>query len=102
MFLNLIKYADIVFTDSFHATVFSIVFEKTFLCLNRITRSQKQDISSRLWSLLQMCEAQDRMIKGREITASCFWQDNNSKYYYKNLEEDRQRSSKYLNNAFKE
>lgn len=34
-FIALIKNAEIVFTDSFHATVFSIIYEKEFVVFNR-------------------------------------------------------------------
>ena len=34
-FLSLIKYADAVFTDSFHAIVFSFIYKKQFFVFNR-------------------------------------------------------------------
>ena len=58
-FLGLIKNARMVFTDSFHATVFSIIFHTPFLSLSR---SQKNycKMSSRLETLLSVVQMEDR------------------------------------------
>lgn len=48
-FISLIKNAEYIFTDSFHATVFSHIFEKEYFVFER---HGKQGMSSRLYSLL--------------------------------------------------
>lgn len=48
-FLSLIKYADCVFTDSFHACVFSEVFRTSFFAVNR---GEKDTLSVRLIDFL--------------------------------------------------
>lgn len=51
-FLSLIKYADYVITDSFHAAVFSNVFETNFSIFERIVFSKKSNMNSRIETLL--------------------------------------------------
>lgn len=59
MFLGLINNAKLVFTDSFHATVFSIIFHTPFLS---VSRSQKNycKMSSRLENLLSIVMMEER------------------------------------------
>ena len=52
-FLGLIKYAKYIIADSFHATVFSIIFEKQFVTIT------PEVAGSRLSSLLNMLELSD-------------------------------------------
>lgn len=47
-FLNYIFYADYVITDSFHATAFSLIFEKQF---NIIMKQNKKELNGRLYSI---------------------------------------------------
>lgn len=54
-FLGLIAGADYVFTDSFHATVFSLIFARQFLTFPRQGHG-----SSRITTLLQLFDARDR------------------------------------------
>ncbi|SDX70046.1 Polysaccharide pyruvyl transferase [Ruminococcaceae bacterium YAD3003] len=53
-FLGYIKYADYVVTNSFHATIFSIIFEKRFLVFN------KGASSSRISNLLDTLNLNER------------------------------------------
>lgn len=55
-FLSLIYHAEYVCTDSFHACVFSILFDKTFYIYSREDRLK--DMSSRMKSLLEMFDIQ--------------------------------------------
>ncbi|MCD7844041.1 MAG: polysaccharide pyruvyl transferase family protein [Clostridiales bacterium] len=47
-FLSLIKYADVVFTNSFHAVCFSCLFHKQFYAFERKTGRKTEDLCSRL------------------------------------------------------
>lgn len=55
--LNAFKQAEFVITDSFHGTVFSILFNKPFLVIANINRGK-----SRFDSLLELYGLQDRLI----------------------------------------
>ena len=57
-FLLLIKNAELVVSNSLHATAFSLIFEKQFLVFDRI----KQKVNSRMRDLLKICELSDRLI----------------------------------------
>lgn len=50
-FISLIKYANFVFTDSFHASVFSQIYERQFFTFQRIGAI---GMSSRIYSLLEL------------------------------------------------
>lgn len=56
-FLGWIKYADLVVTSSFHATAFSIIFQKPFYCVNL-----KMGHDSRLLDVLKSFGLSDRWI----------------------------------------
>ena len=55
-FLSLIKNADYVVTNSFHATVFSLVFKKQFIIID------SGDTNTRISSLLRLIKQDDRQI----------------------------------------
>lgn len=56
-FVNYIKNSSFVCTDSFHGTLFSIIFEKEFVCFD--SRANKND--SRRKNLLEMCNHLDEL-----------------------------------------
>ena len=51
-FFSLIKYAEYVCTDSFHAVVFSNIFETNFYVFERIVFSKRHNMNSRIETLL--------------------------------------------------
>ncbi len=59
-FLYIIKNANIVFTDSFHATIFSIIFHKNFWVFRRI-QNNVQDMFTRITSILEEFSLEDRI-----------------------------------------
>lgn len=61
-FLYLIKNASLIITDSFHATAFSINFNKNFVCLFRNTDGEKNNMNSRITSILSIANLEDRII----------------------------------------
>ena len=62
-FFSLIKYADMVITDSFHATVFSTVFERPFWVFERTAKTKKTEMNSRIHELTQMLGLEERIMK---------------------------------------
>ena len=56
-FLWLISHASLVYTDSFHGTVFSILNERPFVVCDRMT---KQNMNSRIETLLGLFHFEDR------------------------------------------
>ena len=60
-FLYLIEHADFVFTDSFHGTAFSILFDKDFLVFQR---NHVYDMSSRITTILETVRLENRFYRG--------------------------------------
>lgn len=93
-FVNLIKNAEYVVATSFHATVFSIIFNKRFFIVPH------RKTGSRVTSLLDKLEISDRAIYSLEEFNN---KDYNKEINYKKVEEildiERQKSIEWLKNA---
>ena len=61
-FVALIHHAECIFTDSFHATVFSTIFQKEFYVFDRDSDYAKTSINSRVNDFLQRYHMSDRHI----------------------------------------
>ena len=94
-FLYLEKNAEIIFTDSFHSSVFAFLFNKPFVVFKRNDKYNNMD--SRIETLIKTFKMDGRQFNGREIT------DYNSKCdyreAYKILKEERKKSEEFLKNA---
>ena len=98
-FLYLINHAEYILTDSFHGTVFSILFKKNFFVFNRKQSDLNNDMNSRLDTLLGKLSLKDRKINN-------LYQINvNNKINYENVEKkleyERKISFDFLENALK-
>lgn len=58
-FISLIRYADCVFTDSFHACVFSFLYQREFYAFRR-DQWEKPGLGTRIISFLEMLECASR------------------------------------------
>lgn len=58
-FLYLLNQAELIITDSFHATVFSIIFHKPFIALKREQKGMA-DMSDRITTLLKKFKLEER------------------------------------------
>lgn len=92
-FLTLIKNANAIITNSFHGTIFSIIFEKEFYTITRLNRN------SRMENILDIVGMRDRLIDNIEEI------DNVKKQDYKkanqNLEKEKIKSKEFLEKALK-
>lgn len=59
-FLNYIRNARYVFTDSFHCSVFSILYKKDFFTFSRFSESAKQSTNTRIDNLLHITGLEKR------------------------------------------
>lgn len=98
-FLWLIKNAAIVCTDSFHATIFSILFGKEFYTLKRFLDNSKESQNGRLEDLLSRYELKNRLI-GNESTFTILEKIDYATIY-ENIEQERVISKQWLENALK-
>lgn len=95
-FINYIRFADYVFTDSFHGTVFSILFNKEFAVFQRSHVGMTKQ-TTRIESLLSMVNLQERFVSDVGAISSF------RKIDYCSVNEiimsERNKSIKYLDNA---
>lgn len=96
-FLGLIKEAEFIYTNSFHATAFSVVFNKQFFTAIAKAENVANNNDSRKIDFLRSLGLEDRLVKSISDI------DFNSKIDYtpvgRKLEELRERSLNYLKNA---
>lgn len=102
-FVNLIKNAEMVITDSFHATVFSLIFNTPFYSLLRNEIDHKYSMCSRLYSILNLVGLESRIItpsvKINEIKGHF---DIDFIDVDKKLEKERSRCIEFLKNALED
>lgn len=66
-FISYIKNAEYVLTDSFHGTVFSIIFQKQFMTFYRFKNNDRMSKNSRIDSLLEQLNIMSRIYKNGDI-----------------------------------
>lgn len=77
-FLSLIKYSDLVITESFHGTAFSLIFEKKFVCINSRNDSGNLKNDERIINILNIVGLEERYISIEDISKFDF--DKNINY----------------------
>lgn len=92
-FVTLIKNAEVVVTNSYHGTIFSIIFEKEFYTITRMNRN------SRMETLLDILDMRDRLIENVEELSKINGQDY--KKGYERLDKEVKLSKEFLNKALK-
>ena len=95
-FLNLIRNASYVCTDSFHCSVFSILYNKEFFTFRRYMRNTEQSTNSRLDTLFNMAGIDGRIMDGDENIENVLENHIDFEKVYKNLENVRKLSFEYL------
>lgn len=101
-FLNLIRNAEYVCTDSFHCSVFSILYKRQFFTFRRYNRNTKQSTNSRLDTLFHLTGISERLLKGDEDIKDCLKIETDFETVHKKLEQVRQNSFGYLQAALKD
>lgn len=101
-FLNLIRHAAYVCTDSFHCSAFSMQYGKTFFAFRRYTRKTASSTNSRLDTLFHLAGVQGRIFTGDEDMKECLARPIDYKKAAKNLAAFRERSYQYLDTALKD
>lgn len=93
-FINLFSQAEYVFTDSFHASVFSIIFEREFEVFSR--NYDGPSMNSRLDTLLDILNLSDRWHNTNERKDKINYED-----VYNLLNKERENSFNFLNQSLK-
>ena len=100
-FLNYIRNADYVFTDSFHCSVFSILYKKQFFTFSRFSERAKQSTNTRIDNLLSLTGLSQRRINAQSNLNPILDMPCNYKGVDERLDALRQSSMDYLHTALK-
>ncbi len=98
-FVNLVSNAEYIITDSFHGTIFSILYEKSFFSFSRFSEKSKASTNSRIDLLLKKLGIPERKLTGLEDISSCLDYAINYPEVLQKLSEFRTYSRNYLTNA---
>lgn len=71
-FLSLIYHSKYVITDSFHGTVFSLMFEKEFLSINTVQKNGQLKNDERIVNILRKTGLLERYVPSHKIDLSLF------------------------------
>lgn len=98
--INLIKNAEYICTDSFHGTVFSLLFNKVFFNFRRHNSKSKNSTNSRLDSLLNIAGVNtERILKGTENIDEVLKYNIDFETVNNNLNQFRNESKEWLLNS---
>ena len=99
-FLNLLRGASYVCTDSYHGTCFSILHKKQFVTFNRYQEKAKHSKNSRIDTLCEMLGLQNR----RYVSGSALSAQLDALIDYSSTEEklrvEKDAAERYIENAF--
>lgn len=101
-FLSLIKHAKYVFTDSFHAVVFSNIYQKQYFVFNR---SAKAEMSSRITDITALFHQEERFCAGKERESLTYVESLSNIDYTKenkDFENLKKESIEFLENNLKD
>ena len=99
-FLKLIKNAKVVVSDSYHAILFSIIFNKEFYAIKRFEDNEDDNQNERINNILNKINCKNRYINANENKL-----DNNELLYEdinNQLKKYIQKSEDYINSIIKE
>ena len=94
-FLYLEKNAFLICTDSFHSSVFAILYDRPFVVFDREDKEEK--MNSRIDTLISKFNLKNRKYNGSKITKENLEHDYTEAY--KILEEERKKSDAFLKKA---
>lgn len=98
-FIGLIRGASYVCTDSFHGTVFSIIFERQFLCCERHQNRDKASTNDRIYSILNLVGEERRLLKDEAIVKEKIENPIEYSHVKDVLSDNKKRAKSFLVNA---
>lgn len=99
-FLNLIKNAEYVCTDSFHGCVFTSIFNRRLFAFRRFSKDSKMSTNDRITTLLSMLGMEKTLVYGTEDIESCLKYTIAYPSVEERLQQKRSESLAYLEKAF--
>lgn len=102
-FVELIRDAEYVFTDSFHCSVFSMLNSKRFFTFPRYSNDGPASTNGRLYSLLSLVKQEKRMVRKSDVfnVADRLKEEVNYKVVHGELDTLRQFTWNWLERALK-
>ena len=88
-----------MFTDSFHASVFSLLYEKRFFTFRRYNNDSIVSTNGRLYSLLSMVGLEERLLKADEDVEKCMLMSIDYKNVHIKLAALREFTKQYIKDA---
>ena len=103
-FVELIRDAEYVFTDSFHCSVFSMLNSKRFFTFPRYSNDGPASTNGRLYSLLSLLKQEKRMVRKSDVfnVADRLKEEVDYKVVHGELDKLRQFTWNWLEKALKE
>ena len=101
-FLNYIRNAEFVFTDSFHCSVFSILYKKNFFTFSRFAENAKQSTNTRIDNLLHITGLEGRRMTANKTADEVLNYNGSFNQVEEKLDVLRASSMAYLKNALKD
>lgn len=95
-FVDLISNADLVITDSFHACVFSMIFETPFLVFERNRPDEKGNMNSRIYDFLEEYHLEGQLITEKQIFQMVDIPYMDFEYAHKHWKKRRKESLDYI------
>lgn len=99
-FVNLIKNSSLVITDSFHATAFSINYQKSFYTLLRQNTNNPNNMNSRFFSILKLVGLEERLIMPESDFSTMKIENIDYEKPMKKLDIARKKTRDYLERSF--
>lgn len=101
-FVQLIRDAEYVFTDSFHCCVFSILYSKKFFVFRRFNNEGLASTNSRIYSLMSLAHIENRLLRATENVDECIDMDIDYTQVHSYIDNLRQFTWNWLTDALKE
>ena len=98
-FLNILRGASYICTDSFHGSVFSIIHHKPFVTFNRYDEKSKHSKNSRIETLCNNLSLTNRRFSNSENLFKQLTEEIDYKSVDKKLQQLRKHTDNYLNEA---
>ena len=100
--INLIRNAEYVCTDSFHGTVFSLINNTKFFTFERYSnKNSKVSTNSRIYSLLGIVDLKERILSGTENVDDVIKMQINFDNVNEKIDKFRECSKRFLKNSIK-
>lgn len=101
-FIQLIRDSEYVFTDSFHCSVFSMLYSRKFFVFRRFNNEGVASTNSRIYSLMSLVHQEQRLLRATENIDECIAMNIDYTQVHADINSLRKFTWDWLQNALKE